>query len=299
MREGSGMGMKPRKFGGKWTEEKLNRVGKYLRAYATIMHKQNFRFAYIDAFAGTGYRTLKERKKASQLLFPELAEKETQSFLAGSARIALEVRPRFTKYIFIEKEVEGFRTLQELKLEFRELASDIEIVNADANAYLKDRCLNYSWKKNRAVLFLDPYGMEVEWETIEAIAKTEAIDLWLLFPLGVAVNRLLRRDSKIDKAVEQKLEKFFGSKDWFQHFYKKKEEITIFGTETQTTKVVDFDGISKYFVKRLREVFAGVAESPYPLRNSKNNPLYLLCFASGNKKGAATAIKIAQDILKG
>ena len=32
-------------FGGSWTEEKLKRVEKYLKAYATIMNKKNFRFA--------------------------------------------------------------------------------------------------------------------------------------------------------------------------------------------------------------------------------------------------------------
>jgi len=42
-------------FGGNWTEEKLKRIKKYLKTYATIMNKQNFRFAYIDAFADTGY----------------------------------------------------------------------------------------------------------------------------------------------------------------------------------------------------------------------------------------------------
>jgi len=42
----------------------------------------------------------------------------------------------------------------------------------------------------------------------------------------------------------------------------------------------------------------GVAENLLLLRNSKNNPLYLLCFASGSSRGAKTAIKIAQDILK-
>jgi len=31
-------------FGGKWTEERLKRVEKYLKAYAAIMNKQNFRF---------------------------------------------------------------------------------------------------------------------------------------------------------------------------------------------------------------------------------------------------------------
>ena len=43
-------------FGGSWTTEKLERVHKYLKA-ATIMKDRNFHFAYIDAFAGTGYRT--------------------------------------------------------------------------------------------------------------------------------------------------------------------------------------------------------------------------------------------------
>ncbi|MCI0387950.1 MAG: hypothetical protein MOB07_04160 [Acidobacteria bacterium] len=56
--------------------------------------------------------------------------------------------------------------------------------------------------------------------------------------------------------------------------------------------------IEQYFVERLKTVFAGVAENPLPLLNSHNNPLYLLCFASGNPKGAKTAIKIAQDILR-
>ena len=45
-------------FGGDWTEEKLKRVEKYLKAYATIMNKQNFRFAYIDAFAGNNVKKL-------------------------------------------------------------------------------------------------------------------------------------------------------------------------------------------------------------------------------------------------
>jgi three-Cys-motif partner protein len=46
------------KFGGNWTEEKLKRVEKYLKAYATIMNKQNFRFAYIDVFGGNNVKKL-------------------------------------------------------------------------------------------------------------------------------------------------------------------------------------------------------------------------------------------------
>ncbi len=33
-------------FGGNWTEEKLKRVEKYLKTYATIMNKKNFPFFF-------------------------------------------------------------------------------------------------------------------------------------------------------------------------------------------------------------------------------------------------------------
>ena len=44
-------------FGGNWSVDKLERVRKYLSAYTTILsnHKDKYKFAYIDAFAGTGY----------------------------------------------------------------------------------------------------------------------------------------------------------------------------------------------------------------------------------------------------
>src|SRR5215471_424252 len=171
-------------FGGSWTEEKLERVRKYLVAYANIMSKQRFRFAYIDAFAGTGYRTLKQNDSELAKIFPEVFEPESRQFLDGSARIALQVRPHFTKYIFIERDINRILELENLKSDFREVSSDIELINADANSYLQDLCLHRRWTTNRAVLFLDPFGMQVTWDTIVAIGKTKAIDLWLLFPIS-------------------------------------------------------------------------------------------------------------------
>src|SRR2546421_510068 len=99
-------------FGGDWTSEKLERVRKYLVAYAQIMKGKRFRFAYIDAFAGTGYRTNPKAKGHSDYdFFPELAEEDTKEFLDGSARIALQIKPRFDKYIFIERKPKRFAEL--------------------------------------------------------------------------------------------------------------------------------------------------------------------------------------------
>ena len=281
-------------FGGTWTEEKLARVRKYLKAYTKALKNQKFQLYYIDAFAGTGYRTLKESENTSELMFPEMLE-----FLEGSAQIALEVEPQFDKYIFIEKDIDRFSELQKLNDDFPHLSNRIEIVQADGNTHVQKLCRD-DWlsSRRRAVLFLDPYGMEVKWQTIEAIANTKAIDLWLLFPLGVAVNRLLRRDGKIDEGIRKTLDKFFGTADWFDEFYKDPEELSLFENLSGPQKDANWDAIELYFIERLESLFSGVVKKPLRLYNSRRIPLYLLCFASGNPKGAPIAVGIAQDILR-
>ncbi len=127
--------------------------------------------------------------------------------------------------------------------------------------------------------------MQVEWETIEAIAETKAIDLWILFPLGVAINRLLRKDANISPAWRSRLDRMFGTTDWFNAFYETPKVVNLFGEPVSPQKTSDFDTVSQYFVERLKTVFAGVAENPLPLYNSRRNPLYLLCFQQGTLRG--------------
>jgi three-Cys-motif partner protein len=85
---------------------------------------------YIDAFAGTGYRFAPHEDEAGESqapLFPDLAEREPQALLDGSARIALKTEPRFDSYVFIERSAERCAQLEALKLEFPHLANDIDI----------------------------------------------------------------------------------------------------------------------------------------------------------------------------
>lgn len=187
--------------------------------------------------------------------------------------------------------------LERIKEEFPSIREDIIIESADANLYIKNLC-SKDWRLRRAVMFLDPYGMQINWDTIEAIAKTSGIDLWILFPLGVAVNRLIKKNGRISEGVRRRLDQMFGEPHWFDEFYRKKESIGLFDSDTGMEKVANFDSIGQYFNRRLSSVFAGVAENPLPLYNSRNNPLYLLCFAAANEKGAPTAVNIAQHILR-
>jgi three-Cys-motif partner protein len=295
---------KSHQFGGDWTTAKLDVLAKYLARYTTALKdkptkEHPFRKAYIDAFAGTGYRNARRGDDGGAspqaLLLPDLAEKEPQELLDGSARLALKVEPRFDRYVFIERSTERCAQLEALKADFPHLASDIEIRQGDANTEIVELC-NKDWRSHRAVLFLDPYGMQVEWTTIAAIAATKAIDLWLLFPLGIGVNRLLTKSGEIPESWRKRLNLLLGTEDWFDEFYRVERTQTLFGEDDQVVKATT-ETIGRYFNERLKSVFPAVAEEPRVLRNSANCPLYILCFAVGNEKGAPIALRIANHLL--
>ena len=142
-------------FGGEWTAEKLERVKKYLQAYVRIMSNYNFKFYYIDAFAGTGYVELKDRKedKINSLLF-DLAEEEPQRFIQGSAQVALQIEPSFSKYILIEKSSKRCSELEKLRNSHSHLADRLVIINQEANEVIQEICWRTNWRGTRAVLFL-------------------------------------------------------------------------------------------------------------------------------------------------
>jgi three-Cys-motif partner protein len=292
-------------FGGDWTSDKLERVRKYLCAYTTIFKKNPrasyFTTIYVDAFAGTGQRTdpaSVRRQTGKATLLEEEADTDAQEFQKGSARIALEVDPPFDRFLFIERSAKRVKELEKLKSDFPDRADTIDIRRGDANEVLQEWCRQTDWERHRAVVFLDPYGMQVDWVTIEALAKTEAVDLWYLVPLGVAVNRLLTRKKPPRGKEADKLTRFYGNDEWKEMFYPKKKERTLFGEEETERKQANLEQLKGYTLKRLSTVFAQVAPNPLSLANSKDVPIYLLFFAAGNPKGASTAVKIAKDILK-
>jgi three-Cys-motif partner protein len=222
---------------------------------------------------------------------------DAEALQKGSVRIALEVDPPFDRFLFIERSARRIAELEKLRNEFHNRADVIQIEHGDANDLLRQWCLQSDWQRHRAVVFLDPYGMQVDWTTIEAIAATKAIDLWILFPLGVAVNRLLTKNMP-PKPWADALTRSFGNEEWKQEFYPKKTERTLFGDEETERKEANFERIGRYFLKRLEAVFAQIAPNPRTMTNSKGVPIYLLCFAAGNPKGASTAVKIAKEILE-
>lgn len=162
-------------FGGSWTQEKLERLSGYLHAYMQIFKSQTWATTYyVDAFAGTGTIPSKQDAQDSQ---DAILDEEDQmvAFREGSARISLRTNPPFNHYLFIEKDIDKVAELHNLKKDFPD--RNIEIVQSEANEYLSNWIDHNNWINTRAVVFLDPYGMEVKWQVLEKIAQTQAIDL--------------------------------------------------------------------------------------------------------------------------
>src|SRR4029450_13144257 len=206
-----------------------------LAAYTTIF-TQNSRAAtlqtiYVDAFAGTGYRTVSSQHTSTAP--PLFADEDAASLQQGSAAISLETEPPFNHSLFIEQAAERVVELQRLRQHCPHRAQQITVIHDNANTLLKQWCRETDWRDYRAGVFLDPYGMDVELATIEAIAQTHAIDLWLLFPLGQAVNRLLTRHGPPEESWAQRLTQIFGTEGWKDAFYRVPTQGTHFGRDTQ------------------------------------------------------------------
>lgn len=281
-------------FGGTWTEKKLTSLSKYLTAYTQIFSANEkakyFRTYYIDAFAGTGYRNESDKFMAD--FFEDGTELESKSYLKGSAIKALELTNPFHSYRFIEKNPEYCAELEKIKLLFPN--RDIEIIENDANSGIQKLIKETDWKKSRGVIFLDPYGMQVDFSTLKLIGETKALDMWLLFPVGMGVLRMLTKEGKPSPEWTNRLNKIFGTTDWETLFYEEQITEDLFGdTKTTFTRAADWKRVSDFMISRLETCFHEVLKNPILLTNSRNNPMYLLFFAVGNEKGHA-GINIAK-----
>lgn len=275
-------------FGGVWTLIKLEALVKYLVAFNKALSKQNFTRIYIDAFAGTGRC--------------DITVDGAKTSVDGSAKRALSANPPFDKYYFIELKAKKLAALKALVAEYPE--KSIEVVRDDANVALKALCRKYPWRNERAVLFLDPFGMHVEWSTLETIAKTKAIDVWYLFPYSGLYRQAAKNADAMDSDKEESITRLLGTEEWRKVFYAPKRQSSLFGGDDGDEREADHHEMLKYVSQRLKLLFPAVAEPRilYQAGDSKNPsgaPLFALYFAASNPSPAAygLAMKIAKDIL--
>jgi three-Cys-motif partner protein len=272
--------MSTQDFGGVWTVSKLKVIEDYLAFYTQALKAQGFKLCYIDAFAGRG----EVRIKSGEIL---------------DGSVIRSLKYDFDAFRFFEKDSDYYNALQEsIHDKFPEKEAGVKIYNSDCNKFLQESINTYDWKSNhwRGVIFLDPYAMQLEWNSLEKIQKTEIFDVWYLFPFS-AVNRNLYKNKLIPENNKNALSKILGTTEWEYDIYNESPQESFFDcTEWEKT---DTEGVKKYILKRLHSVFPTVSDKATLLKNEKKSPMFLLCFAGSNpnSKAQKLSLKVADHIL--
>ncbi len=282
-------------FGGPWTQKKLEILQDYLLAYCTALKNKGLTLHYADAFAGTGSIRNYKQKEGEQSLFPFPLED-----LKGSVVTALETRPSFHRYHFNDLNQDHVDALEKLKAQHSR--KSITVSSADANEFVTRFCRRLG-RYDRAVLFVDPYNTELDWSTLDVVAKSGKIDLWLLFPLSVLLRMTPRDGAKIIPEWEPTINRLLGTSQWKQALYKPKpqppqQDLFDESQENPLLERVNPEELQAWVKGRLEEIFSFVAP-PVMLKN-RNAPLYSFIFAVSNRDQRAWGLarKIAEGVLK-
>jgi three-Cys-motif partner protein len=271
-------------FGGNWTDQKMRIVVDYAKAYLIIMSKQKWvKTIYFDGFAGSGLITAEDGENTKK----------------GTALQILDiVNPKpFDMYYFVEKN-ERFKKLLEkhIKDNYQDKAKIAYVIQDDCNNKLKSMAkFLHDHSEYRALAFVDPYGMDVDWASIEALTGLK-VDLWILVPTGVGANRLLKVNGEITEGWYKALETFLGlsREEIDKRFYKRTTKPSLFGDETEVTKEkYATQKLGELYAERLNELFTYVSK-PFIMKNSMNSTMYHFMMATNNAAG----VKIANDVIK-
>lgn len=292
------------RWGGTWTEQKLDAFEKYVNAYLTIMNKYrcqyDWKLIYFDGFAGSGSRTEETSMSSDNQLMLELIDghqltvEELSPYKGAAERVLNIAQDGFDYYYFIDKDAASSSQLQE-KLKPYKKDKRLEFRHSDANKEVSK--LADAMRKNsklKALVLLDPFGMQVDWNSIEKLKGTST-DLWILIPTGVIVNRLLDRKCKLTHI--EKLTSFFGKDEDFlkNYFYNTRQETTLFGETEVVEKVKEpIRMIANLYIQQMKSIFKYATEEPLVLFNTRNTPIFHFACASNNE----SAVKIAKDIIK-
>lgn len=272
---------------GPWAAEKLEALGQYLDYYTKVLKNQRWceGTIFVDAFAGPGTSQIRDKGSEDQdevlYFFDEFRfDEERAEFIKGSPRVALEIANPFSHYVFIDSDPERVRQLQALRDEYG-LSRSFEVRPGDANSEIEallSRPTN--WRSHRGVCFLDPWGMQLPWETVERLARTKAIEVIINFPL-MGIQRLLPKSGEIGEGWRRILTAYFGSTEWRHCAY---EEVpTLFGPEVRKYPDADIR-LLNWYRKRLKGVFGHVSTARL-IRNTRGGHLYYLVWAGPHEMG--------------
>ena len=258
---------------GYWSEIKLEIVKRYATEYSKILsaqEKPKLHHVYIDAFAGAGIHI----------------SKSSHETVLGSPLHALNVRPPFREFHFIDLDNEKVNALRQITGD----RANVHIYSGDCNKILLKEVfpqVRYEHFR-RGLCLLDPYGLHLNWEVIKSAGEMKSIDIFLNFPImDMNRNALWRLPDRVDKNALTRMSAFWGDESWREIAYT--AERSLFGILEKE----DNEKVAEGFRTRLqKEAGFSYIPKPLPMRNTRGAVVYYLFFASQK----APAKKIVEHI---
>lgn len=254
-----------------WSTIKLDYLTRYLERFIVAMRGKKWRaIHYIDLFAGPGKNQINE----------------SDEIVIGSPLIALTQKRPFDRYFFSDIVVDNITALDQrctASQQYKKVKCSVGDANEQVNT-IKARIDQIdrkfisggnSWSSLN-IAFLDPFGLELKWSTVETLAQVKFMDL-IIYYSQMGITR--EASKEIDKPVPTVIDEFFGGTEWRAIYceYQKHDEMFYH------RKLLDlYKGKLEEFGYVIRE-----ADTDEPLiRSAKRRaPLYRLLFASKHKLG--------------
>lgn len=245
---------------GPWAQDKYRYVGMYAELFATGMKNKWPRRVYLDLFAGPGYSKLRDSGRV----------------VLGSPLIALNLPDLFDAYVFSD---DNPAALEALRIRVARVRAETAVtyVPGDANAAVKrivEVMSSPDMKGALSFCFLDPYKLNIHFDTVRRIAEGRPVDFLILLALYVDANRNLQWYLADGNPT---IDRFLGDQTWRSRW-----------------KEAQRDGASivEFLAKEYSDHMSQIGYLPMTLEDmvkvrtyEKNLPLYFLAFFSRHRQG--------------
>lgn len=254
-----------------WSIEKHHFVRRYIEMFTKSMKDKPWRNRrYIDLFSECG----------------KLRSKESGKIFLGSPLLALTTEHPFTDCIFVEIDKDKAAAL-DTRCQAHTTPPNYGIYVGDSNKVVHeivreiqalDRRNQFGRWSSLNLAFLDPYGLELHWSTVEALASVVKMDL-IIYYSHSSISRNL--DTYLISGTDTNADHFFGGREWRDIARQTIEQ----GRQRYLHRT-----LMDYYKSKLADLgYVDLNESPEPtikMGKGQGPPLYRLIFASKHKLGA-------------
>lgn len=236
---------------GAWARRKYHYLGRYLEAFTTAMRDKWAQIHYVDLFAGAGFARIRG----------------TDEIVATSAYLAAKVRHPFAGLHLCDADETNVEALR-IRLARLSLPSPPHIVHGDSNNVIDALLDPIPRRDTLCLVFADPFGLHLDFETIRKVAQVRA-DLIVL--LADNMDALRNWAAYYRHDPESNLDRFMGEPGWRD----------LFETTPNDRRAEAF---RDRYIARLRTLgYRYFAHER--VQNTSGRDIYLLLFASRSQAG--------------